>query len=57
MRGTWMAQSVDHPTLDFGSGYDLAVVRLRPMLGSVLSTEPLGILSLRLLRPSTPLKK
>ena len=24
-RGTWVAQSVKHPTLDFGSGHDLMV--------------------------------
>jgi len=26
-RGLWVAQSVKHPTLDFGSGHDLRVVR------------------------------
>ena len=26
-RGTWVAQSVKHPTLDFHSGHDLGVVR------------------------------
>ena len=34
-----MAQSVKHPTLDFGSGHDLRAVRLRPEWGSVLSRE------------------
>ena len=36
-RGTWMGQSVTHPTLDFGSGQDLRGVRSSPMLGSALS--------------------
>ena len=35
-----MAQSVERPALDFGSGHDLRVVRSSPTLGSVLSTEP-----------------
>ena len=35
-----MAQSVERPTLDFGSGHDLRVVGLSPTLGSVLSMEP-----------------
>ena len=35
-----MAQSVKYPTLDFGSGHDLRVVRLSPKLGSVLGVEP-----------------
>ena len=34
-----MDQLVKHPTLDFGSGHDLKVVRSRPMLGSVLGVE------------------
>ena len=38
-RGTWVAQWVKLPTLDFSSGHDLRVVRLSPMLGSVLSAE------------------
>jgi len=36
LRGTWVAQSVKSPTLDFGSGHD---VRLRSMLGSTFSME------------------
>ena len=32
-----MAQSDKHPTLDFGSGHDLKVVRSSPMSGSTLS--------------------
>ena len=39
-RGTWVAQSITHPTLDFGSGRDPRVVGLGPTLGSVLSMEP-----------------
>ena len=40
-RGIWMAQSVEHPTLDFGSGHDLWVVDRAPWqawhsLGSLL---------------------
>ena len=35
-----MAQSIKHPTLDFGSGSDLRVVRPSPTLGSVLGVEP-----------------
>ena len=27
MGGTWVAQSVGHPTLDLGSGHDLGVKR------------------------------
>ena len=37
--GTWVAQSVKPPTLDFSSGHDLRVVRLSPTLGSVLGME------------------
>ena len=28
--GTWVAQSVEHPTLDFGSGRDLTVREFEP---------------------------
>ena len=38
-RGTWMGQSVTHPTLDFGSGQDLRVVRSSSVLGFVLNKE------------------
>ena len=34
-----MAQSVEHPTLGFGSGHDLRVMGLSPALGSMLSGE------------------
>ena len=37
--GTWVAQLVKHPTLDSGSGHDLAVVSLSPTLG-LQSEEP-----------------
>ena len=38
--GVWVAQSLEHLTLDFGSGHDLRVVRWSPMSGSVLCEEP-----------------
>ena len=37
--GTWVPQSVKHLTPGFSSGHDLRVIRLSPMLGSVLSEE------------------
>ena len=41
-----MAQSFEPPTLDFGSGHDLTVVRLSPTSGSMLMVHSLlGILS------------
>ena len=45
--GTWVAQSVGQPTLDFGSGHDPRVMGSSPMSGSTLSMEP-KILSLPL---------
>ena len=33
---TWVAQSVECPTLDFNSGHDLGVLGSRPTLGSVV---------------------
>ena len=40
-RGTWVAQSVKHLTLDFGSYHDLTqFVRSCPTLGSALSMKP-----------------
>ena len=30
VRGAWAAQSVEHPTLDFGSGHDLTVRGTEP---------------------------
>ena len=38
--GTWVAQSVKYPTLDFGLGHYLKGVRSSPMLGSTLGMEP-----------------
>ena len=32
-RDAWVAQLVKRPTLDFGSGHDLKVVRSNPVLG------------------------
>ena len=50
--GAWVAQSVKHPSLDFGSGHDLRVHEFEPMLGSVLTAwSLLGILSLPLSAP------
>ena len=39
-RGAWVAQWVGCLTLDFGSGYDLKVMRSSPTLGSTPSVEP-----------------
>ena len=39
-RGTWVAQSVEHLTLDFSSGHDPRVVRLSPTLALALSVDP-----------------
>ena len=42
-----MAQLVEHPTLDFGSGHDLVVRGLSPTSSSALTVQSvLGILSL-----------
>ena len=45
MRGAWVAPSVEHPILDFGSGHDLTLERDG---ARAISTEPavLKILSL-----------
>ena len=37
--GACVAQSVEHLSPDFGSGQDLRVMRLSPVLGSTLSME------------------
>ena len=37
--GAWVAQSLKHPALDFGSGHHLRVMGLSPVSGSVLSRE------------------
>ena len=39
-RGAWVAQSVEHLTLDFGSGHDPRVMGLSPMLGLTVIMEP-----------------
>ena len=31
--GAWVTQSVEHPTLDFGSDYDLTVSGFKPRVG------------------------
>ena len=50
--GTWVAQSVKHPTLDFSSGHDLMVVRSSPASGSALTTQSLlGVVSLPISLP------
>ena len=41
--GAWVAQLVKQPTLDFGSGHDLTVREIEPLIGSLL-----GILCLLL---------
>ena len=41
IRGTWVAQLVTHPTLDFGSGHDLTACEFEPQVGlHTDSTEP-----------------
>ena len=47
--GTWVAQSVEHPTLDFGSGHDLTVLRIEPSIrlcadNTELARDPLSLL-------------
>ena len=37
--GTWVAQGVDCPTLDFGSGHDLKVMGSSPASGSALNRK------------------
>ena len=32
-RGTWVAQSVEHLTLDLGSGHDLTICGIEPHVG------------------------
>ena len=39
-RGTWVAQLVEHLTLDFSSGHDFKVMKLSPKSHSTLSMEP-----------------
>ena len=40
LRGTWVPQLAECPTLEFGSGHDPRVMGLSPASGSVLSLEP-----------------
>ena len=51
-KGSWVAQSVELLTSDFGPGHDLTVCDFEPLLGSMLITQSLlGILSLPLFLP------
>ena len=48
-RGAWVAQLVERPTLDFGSGHDLTVHGFEPHVGLCAdSVEPAWKLSLSL---------
>ena len=38
-QSAWVAQLVGYPTLGFGSGHELGVVRSSPVLGSMLHIE------------------
>ena len=40
LRDTWMPQSVKHPTLDFGLGHDLSVMRSSLTSRFTLAMEP-----------------
>ena len=40
MGKAWVVQSVEHLTLDLGSGHDPRVMESSPELGSVLNVEP-----------------
>ena len=50
--GAWVAQSIEHLTLDFSSGHVLTAMRSSPVSGSVLSVKsawdslPLSLCSL-----------
>ena len=47
-QGTWVAQSVKHPTLDFSAGHDLTVHEFMPHIGILspsLSAHPLLMLT------------
>ena len=39
-QGAWVAQLVEHLTLDISFSHDLAVVRSNPLSSSALSVEP-----------------
>ena len=48
-RGTWVAQSVEHPTLDLGSGHDLTVHEIEPHVRLYADNmKPAWVLSLSL---------
>ena len=51
IRSTLVAQLVERQTLDFSSGHDLTVLRVKPTLGSTLTAQRL----LRILSPSLSL--
>ena len=55
-RGTSVAQSVEHPTIDFGSGHDLSILRSSPVLVPASVGSLLDILSLHLPLPPLSLK-
>ena len=53
--GAWVAQSVKHPILGFGSGHDLKVHEFKPHVGLCTdSVEPAWDLSLPLFLPLPP---
>ena len=53
--GSWVAQSIKQPTLDVGSGHDLAAPEFKPASGSARTVwRLLGILSLPLSAPLLP---
>ena len=52
LRDTWVAQSVKHPTLGFGSGHGLMVNEIEHQIGLYIDSRSLlGILSLFLSLP------
>ena len=50
-----MTQSVTWPTLDFGSGHDLRVLRSSPASGSALSRESASVFSVSFCPPTSAL--
>ena len=57
-RGAWVAQSVECLTLDFGSGHDLMVHEIEPLVKLMLTAwRLLGIISLLLSLPLSPAKR
>ena len=50
--GAWVAQSLEHPTLDFDAGHDFTVHEFEPCIGLCASVEPAwDFLSLLLSQP------